>query len=355
MLLFAFDLETTGLEKDAQITQIAFASEKNEQYMSLVKCDKIICEASVAVTGITNEMLKNAPFLNEIIDSITDFFNKHNHIEADRLLCGHNGKDFDLPILVNELKRIGKDPIHIFREWKLSYFVDSLAIAKELLDTTKLKTNERKMPCYKLTSIYECSFGHCFDHAHNALHDTLGLLQLMTKIDVFKDAVTSDFLKNDLTKCKFLKNILKLISEVPDLVVSNKIKKDMSKDKLMMWIVKKQKLDLPSLHDFTIFEPWFTFVKNKIKTKEGRRGNKDTFAHLLNREITFNKTYKCQVTNIKHYQNLSEMLQSENLDLLLPNVKTIEDGLKIYHEFWSDEDVQLKGGMCVLDIKTLTQ
>lgn len=92
-------------------------------------------------------------------------------------------------------------------------------------------------------------------------------------------------------------------------------------------------------------EPWFTLVCSGKKTCEGRL-NKGEFANMqkddtiefYNKDL--NKTCKVIITDIHHYKSFEDMIRKERLKNCLPDgkTKTIEDGVKIYHQFYSKED-----------------
>lgn len=94
------DLETTGLEPEwNEIIEIAVLRVRNgnttDVYHTLVKPDEEIDSFITDLTGITNEMVADAPKINDVINGVFDFI-------GNDLIVGHN-VSFDLRFLANAL------------------------------------------------------------------------------------------------------------------------------------------------------------------------------------------------------------------------------------------------------------
>jgi len=111
--LIIFDLETTGLNiATAEIVQIAYVkiypNGKEERYNSFVKPKElpspdgtgpVYIPAEVEeLTGITDEMVENAPTFKEIGPKIKEAFEGCD-------LCGYDSNHFDVPLLAEEFLR----------------------------------------------------------------------------------------------------------------------------------------------------------------------------------------------------------------------------------------------------------
>ncbi|MCG2694775.1 ASCH domain-containing protein [Candidatus Parcubacteria bacterium] len=89
-------------------------------------------------------------------------------------------------------------------------------------------------------------------------------------------------------------------------------------------------------------EPYFSFVKKGVKTIEGRI-KQDLYEKLeLEDEIlVFNnkETDKIRVIvkGLRTYSSFKEMLKKEDFKKILPNVDSIEEGVKIYRKFYTSE------------------
>ena len=91
-----FDIETTGLDvMNNGITEIGAVKIINgkitEQFTTLVKPDYRISEENTAITGITEEMVKDAPKISAVIPDFMKFI-------EDAVLVAHNS-DFDMKFI----------------------------------------------------------------------------------------------------------------------------------------------------------------------------------------------------------------------------------------------------------------
>jgi DNA polymerase-3 subunit epsilon len=155
----SFDLETTGVDTNKdRIVQIAcklqeWNSEENVMYTlrmfeSYVNPGITIPLGASEVHGITDEMVKNAPKLEEISDELMIFFG----LETD-CLSGYNIGSFDVPLLLSELDRI-------------SYSVDFSK--KIILDTFKINNHFNPRT---LSNVYRNYTKKQLEDAHNAMAD----------------------------------------------------------------------------------------------------------------------------------------------------------------------------------------
>lgn len=103
--LIVFDLETTGLDvvKD-RIIQISYIKVtpdgKEKQGNILINPERSIPKEVVDLTGITNEMVKDAPTFKEKAAEL-----KAEFTGCD--FCGYNSNHFDVPMLDEEFYRAG--------------------------------------------------------------------------------------------------------------------------------------------------------------------------------------------------------------------------------------------------------
>ncbi|MEE0988454.1 MAG: PolC-type DNA polymerase III [Kandleria vitulina] len=119
----SFDLETTGLSQiDDHITEFGAVKIKNglivDRMQSFVKSPKPISPKISELTSITNEDIKHAPTIEELMPKILEFF-------GDHLLVAHNGK-FDIGMLDKDLRNMGQEPIQ-------NTWIDSLPLARHLI------------------------------------------------------------------------------------------------------------------------------------------------------------------------------------------------------------------------------
>ena len=100
-------------------------------------------------------------------------------------------------------------------------------------------------------------------------------------------------------------------------------------------------------------EPWFSFICNGDKTIEGRL-NKGIFSKFtIGDYVIFqnkNNSCKTQITNINEYKSFEKYLDSKGLEKTLPSVKTIEAGISVYRQYYSEGD-EKKYGVLAIEIK----
>lgn len=92
-------------------------------------------------------------------------------------------------------------------------------------------------------------------------------------------------------------------------------------------------------------EPWFSMISIGRKMCEGRL-RKNDFANIKvndiiifeNNDFGYKRNIKVCVNWIKFYDNFEELLTKEMLDRCLPGADTIENGKKIYYNYYSPED-----------------
>lgn len=123
-----FDIETTGLDASYdEIIEIGALKIKNneivDKFTSLIKPKYPIDEFITELTGITNEMVKDAPLINEVLPRFLDFI-------GDEILVGHN-INFDINFVYDNLIKIGSDKL------LSNNYVDTLRLARRILRNLK--------------------------------------------------------------------------------------------------------------------------------------------------------------------------------------------------------------------------
>lgn len=105
--LVFIDLETTGVNiTNDRIIEIAMVKVKTdgvkEVKRKLINPEMPIPEAAIAVHGITNEMVKDAPTFKQLANEIAQFIQGCD-------LSGYNSNRFDIPMLAESFLRVGID------------------------------------------------------------------------------------------------------------------------------------------------------------------------------------------------------------------------------------------------------
>ena len=147
-----FDLETTGLDTDMDaIIEISALKVKGgetvDEYSTLVNPCMHIPDLASSVNGITDDMVKDAPKIEETLKGFIAFI-------GDEVLVGQNIKRFDL-------KFIQRDAVRIFGKPVDNDYVDTLFLAQRYLPELCKHSLEA------LADHYDISY----DGAHRALAD----------------------------------------------------------------------------------------------------------------------------------------------------------------------------------------
>lgn len=105
--LAIFDLEATGLNITSdRIVEIAIVrvdpDGKKMTYERRINPEMEISKEATEVHGISNEDVANAPKLKDVVSEVIDFIKGCD-------LAGFNSNKFDLPMLAEELLRVGSD------------------------------------------------------------------------------------------------------------------------------------------------------------------------------------------------------------------------------------------------------
>lgn len=147
-----FDLETTGLNiTQDRIVEIAIIKihpdGKEETFHSYVNPEMSIPKESSEIHGITDEKIKDSPTFKELASKVVSFI-------GDADLVGFNSNKFDIPVLSEELLRIGND-----------FDISS----KSFIDVQNIF---HKMEQRTLAAAYKFYCGEEMENAHSALYDT---------------------------------------------------------------------------------------------------------------------------------------------------------------------------------------
>lgn len=130
----AFDFETTGLGNEEKITEIGAVKVVRghlmSRYSTLVNPQKPISAQITAITGITNEMVKDAPTIEQLLPSFREYI-------GDLPMVAHNAA-FDCRFL-----RCAAEPCGMFFD---NGVFDTYYYAKRVLPG---------LPTYKLTYLTE--------------------------------------------------------------------------------------------------------------------------------------------------------------------------------------------------------
>ena len=192
-----YDTETTGLspENDRIIEIAAYDPYLDRSFNCLVNPKMKIPEESIAICGITDDMVKDSPSF----DVVGEDFIKFCHGEC--ILIAHNNDAFDIRFLKNEFKRNNLE----MPSWR---FIDTLKWAR------KYRTDLPRHSLQYLRQIYAVEE----NNAHRALDDVIVLEKVFSKMidDLSLDTVYK-LLREDakIVRMPFGKHQGKSLSDVP--------------------------------------------------------------------------------------------------------------------------------------------
>lgn len=206
-----YDTETTGVKpgKD-RITEIAaYDPTHDRKFCTLTNPECPIPAESTAITGITDEMVKDAPLIKDALATFVEF------CSGDVVLIAHNNDAFDKLFLEAEFARANL----LMPQW---IFIDSLKWSRKY---------RRDLPRHSLQSLREV-YGIQANQAHRALDDVFVLHQIFSRMI------------DDLE----MKTVLALLSETPQAQRmpfgkhAGKLLTDIPKE-YVKWLAKEGALD----------------------------------------------------------------------------------------------------------------
>jgi ASC-1-like (ASCH) protein len=100
-------------------------------------------------------------------------------------------------------------------------------------------------------------------------------------------------------------------------------------------------------------EPYDTFIKEGKKTVEGRLA-KDKYLQLKRGEVIQINGIKASVLSIKKYPTFKEMIKSEGIENVIPDIKELEDATNVYYKFYTKEE-EAKYQVIAIRIKVITK
>lgn len=194
-------------------TSTTLITKKKEAFQRHVKCTKAIGLKSQRITGITEKTLLNAPLIATMFELFAQYIqNIWQNVNSDvaLILVAHNGIKFDLPIIIAELERNNLNATKYMRQLKFSYLLDTVIMARDVVDTLNLPRDNTGKPCFKLGGIYQMLCKRELVGAHGAEADCSAVLELLLEHACFRDA----FLQDWNGPKKYFKNIMNIVTDV---------------------------------------------------------------------------------------------------------------------------------------------
>lgn len=261
------DIETTGGKYNEEgITEIAiykFDGEKVvDQFISLINPEQPIQPFVIGLTGINNEMLRNAPKFFEVAKRMVE-------ITSDCILVAHNAK-FDYRILGLEFRRLGYD----FERKTLC----TVELSKKLIPD---------MPSYSLGKLVR-ALGIPLSDRHRASGDAQATVKL------FKMLLTKDTHKNILKESVRMEPKLhldtKLVRILDDLPASTGVYYLHNKDGDIIYIGKSKNIRKRVNQHFTNDQQKAKELQKEVASVSFESTGNELIALLKeNEEIKLNK------------------------------------------------------------------
>ena len=189
--LLVFDLETTGLRRDAEICQLAIVGvEDSPLWMEYILPKSYISPATSAANGLTvafigrkKRLLKDGDPVDtvsfeEAMSSLLAFLKAQAATAFSTILVAHNAALFDIPILLNSLHKYGATA-HELEEYGVG-FADSLRVLEWLQKKGHPSLSVEGKLSLSLSSVHRHLFGEDFQ-SHDALSDCLALRRVLFK------------------------------------------------------------------------------------------------------------------------------------------------------------------------------
>ena len=161
--IVVFDIETTGLDPATdQIIELGAVKIENgniiEKFSTFVKPTKKLSYEVVNLTGITDEMLEDAPPVDLVIKDFYEF-------SKGCVLCGHNIIGFDIKFIRREGENVG------------------LVFDNELIDTmNEARVARLKISRFNLGTVVK-ALGLTLEGAHRAWNDAFATAQVLLKLN----------------------------------------------------------------------------------------------------------------------------------------------------------------------------
>jgi len=205
-----FDIEATGLnvirDRIVQIALIKYfkSGKPPEELMLMINPSMPISEEAIAVHGITPDMLKNKPVFAQVADQLWEFIGN-----AD--LGGYNSDRYDIPMLMEEFSRVGK-------ELSMNH--------RRTVDVQKIFY---KMEPRTLVAALKYYCGKPLEDAHDALADVRATVDVLEgMIEKYKDVdyVDGDGYTHKAPISNSLEELSKFTSETRMLDATQRLKYD---------------------------------------------------------------------------------------------------------------------------------
>ena len=162
------DLETTGASPTTgcAITEIGAIAIRGgeilEEFSSFVNPQVALPEYIVNLTGITDEMLIDAPLINEVFPDFIEFIDRHEHVH----LVAHNA-----PFDIGFLKAAASQLSHIWPKYEV---IDTVKLARRVIERSEIEN-------YKLGTLSQFFNTKALPN-HRALDDVKTTVEVLHRL-----------------------------------------------------------------------------------------------------------------------------------------------------------------------------
>ncbi|KAI3959244.1 hypothetical protein MKW92_014623 [Papaver armeniacum] len=108
-------------------------------------------------------------------------------------------------------------------------------------------------------------------------------------------------------------------------------------------------------YEIDVQEPFFTQLRVGRKTIEGRCAVGDYNRIGQGSLLLFNRCLILEVQDVRRHPSFAELLKTESLEKVLPGVNTIEEGVQIYRNFYTEEKEKSNGVLAICVTKPKPQ
>jgi DNA polymerase III epsilon subunit family exonuclease len=162
------DLETTGASPTTgcAITEIGAIAIRGgeilEEFSSFVNPQVALPEYIVNLTGITDEMLIDAPHINQVFPDFIEFIDRHEHVH----LVAHNA-----PFDIGFLKAAATQLSHIWPKYEV---IDTVKLARRVIERSEIEN-------YKLGTLSQFFNTKALPN-HRALDDVKTTVEVLHRL-----------------------------------------------------------------------------------------------------------------------------------------------------------------------------
>lgn len=221
---------------------------------------------------------------------------------------------------------------------------DSCPLYQQIIEKIKTVEGRKNSPMYQTIKVGDTIL--LSDRSKGILECEVTYVNLYSDVEEYLASEGLDKAFGNTTKCRDIKSIQD----------GSNLYHEFVPEKQIIELKKKfghgfMGIGINFLHEYkryfeTLQEPWFTAIGNGLKIVEGRLDK--TWVKQLKpfdmieftRVGSDNKTndkVDVIVTDVKRYKSFTDVFDEVGLDKVLPGIKTYDEGIKVYRQWYSAE------------------